>query len=107
MKSELKRLTELMQITSGEGEKADEFKAKAKVLVHYNHFDQHLRIQERGIAANEILPTDKVLTVELLFSGILEKMSNEECVALISCLISTIKVPYDVKECTSKISSYL
>jgi len=44
----------------------EEFNAKAKVFIHFNYFDQKLKMIKKGIAANEILPTDKILTVELM-----------------------------------------
>ena len=64
----------------------DEFNAKIRVLVAYGYLDVEMNLLFKGRVAVDIVSTDKILTTELLFSGLLKALPIEELVALISVL---------------------
>lgn len=66
--------------------KMDEFNAKIRVLVAYGYLDVEMNLLFKGRVAVDIVSTDKILTTELLFSGLLKALPIEELVALISVL---------------------
>ena len=53
--------------------------------MHYNHIDKDLNLLFKGKVAQHF-PTNKILMTELIFSGMLKELTNEECVALFSVL---------------------
>ena len=65
--------------------------------------DYDLNILFKGKVAADIESTDKILTTELIFSGLLKELTNEECVALFSVLLFQIKSS-KADECQSRIS---
>ena len=67
-------------------EKMEDFNAKVKVFIDYEYFDKELNLLFKGKVANAIQSTDKILTTELIFSGLLKDMTVEECIALFSVL---------------------
>ena len=74
-------------MSSSGREKMDDYIAKVKVFMSYGYFDKEMNIQSKGKVSNEIQSTDKILTTELLFSGLLNKLTNEEIIALFSILV--------------------
>jgi superfamily II RNA helicase len=66
----------------------NDFKAKLKVLIHYKYLDNDLNTLFKGKVSADILSTDKIITTELIFSGLLKDLTNEECVALFSVLLN-------------------
>jgi superfamily II RNA helicase len=73
------------------------------VLVHYNFIDNNTNLLFKGEVSREITNVDKIVMTELLFSGILKKLTNEEILALFSVLSPQIKAS-KADECTSEIS---
>ena len=61
------------------------------VLVDYKLIDRNHNLLFKGEVAREINNVEKVLMTELLFSGHLKKLTNEEILALFSILSSQIK----------------
>lgn len=85
-------------------EKLDDFNAKIRVLVAYNYFDTDMNMLFKGKVALEIISTDKILTTELIFSGLLKDLTIEECVALFSVLYSQVKAGRNAEPCAADIS---
>jgi DSHCT (NUC185) domain len=73
-------------MTSTSREKMDDFNAKVKVLVNYGYLDSQMNMLFKGKVAHEIISTDKIITTELIFSGLLKDLTIEECIALFSVL---------------------
>jgi hypothetical protein len=68
-----------------------EFKAKLKVLVHYEYLDSELNLQFKGKVASLIQDPDlKFLMTELIFSGILKEVTDVDMLALMSLLLTKI-----------------
>lgn len=91
-------------MSSSGREKMDDYVAKVKVFISYGYFDKEMNIQSKGKVANEIQSTDKILTTELLFSGLLNKLTNEEIIALFSILVYNVKASNKAEPCVEKIS---
>lgn len=85
-------------------EKMDDYIAKVKVFMQYGYFDKQMNIQSKGKVADEMLSTDKILTTELLYSGILNTLTNEECIALFTILVTQIRGNNKAVPCAGFIS---
>lgn len=70
--------------TSGQ-EKLDDFKAKIQVLIHYKYLDYDLNLLFKG-KVSELISNNKFLLTELIFSGLLKELTNEETIAVLSLL---------------------
>lgn len=75
-------------LNTGGQEKLDDFKAKIQVLIHYKYLDYDLSLLFRGKVAQAFSSVDKFLTTELVFSGLLKDLTNEEIAAVFSVLDS-------------------
>jgi antiviral helicase SKI2 len=91
-------------LTSTSREKLDDFNAKVRVLISYGYLDEEMNMLFKGKVAHEIISTDKILTTELIFSGLLKELSIEECIALFSVLYSQVKGSKQALPCASDIS---
>lgn len=91
-------------MTSTSREKMDDFNAKIRVLVSYGYLDEEMNLLFKGKVAHEIISTDKVLTTELIFSGLLKDLTIEECIALFSVLYTQVKGSKQAEPCVSDIS---
>ena len=85
-------------------EKMDDFNAKLKVLVAYGYIDMEMNMLFKGKVALELNSTDKILTTELIFSGLLKNLPIEECIALFSVLVSQVKGLRTAERCSESIS---
>jgi antiviral helicase SKI2 len=85
-------------------EKMDDYVAKVKIFMQYGYFDRQMNMQSKGRVADEIQSTDKIITTELLYSGMLNKLTNEECVALFSVLVSNVKAGPKCQPCVETLS---
>jgi superfamily II RNA helicase len=65
----------------------DDYIAKVKVLIQYGYVDKELNLLFKGKVALGIQSSDKIITTELIFSGLLKNLTIEECIALLSVLI--------------------
>lgn len=68
-------------------EKLEDFKVKTQVLINYKYLDYDMNLLFKGRVATEINNVDKFLMTELLFSGLLKNLTNEELLALFSVLV--------------------
>lgn len=91
-------------MTSTSREKMDDFNAKVKVLVTYGYLDNQMNMLFKGKVAHEIISTDKILTTELIFSGLLKDLTIEECIALFSILNTQVKAGKNAEPCVADIS---
>jgi len=73
----------------------DELKKMKRVLKHLGHVDVDGVIQTKGRTACEINTANELVAVELVFSGIFNDLSVEQCVALLSCMTFDEKVKDD------------
>jgi hypothetical protein len=85
-------------------EKMDDFNSKVKTLVAYNYIDREMNLLFKGKVAMDIVSTDKILTTELLFSGLLKNLTIEECIALFSVLNSQVRANRNANPCEGDIS---
>ena len=65
----------------------EELKKLKRVLKKLGHVDAAGVIQTKGRTACEINTANELVVVELIFSGVFNDLSTEQCVALLSCLI--------------------
>lgn len=65
--------------------------AKNKVLEHYKMIDEQQNILFKGKVAKAVSTVDNILITQLLFSGHLKQLNDEEALALISVMITNIK----------------
>ena len=84
----------------------DELKKMKRVLKHLGHVDVDGVIQTKGRTACEINTANELVVVELMFSGIFNDLSVEQCVALLSCMIFDEK-PSDDFDPTQGLKSFL
>lgn len=65
----------------------DELKKMKRVLRQLGHVDANGVIQTKGRTACEINTANELVVVELMFCGVFNDLSVEQCMALLSCLI--------------------
>jgi len=85
----------------------DELKKMKRVLRQIGHVDAHGVIQTKGRTACEINTANELVVVELMFSGIFNDLSVEQCVALLSCLTFEDKRNEDDASIKSSLKNYL
>eukprot|EP00914_Ancora_sagittata_P031678 GHVO01064173.1.p1 GENE.GHVO01064173.1~~GHVO01064173.1.p1 ORF type:complete len:998 (+),score=151.22 GHVO01064173.1:303-3296(+) len=64
-----------------------EMQLKVQLLKSRNYLDQSGCITLKGRVACELLTSDEITLVEILFSGILQKLTPEELAAVLSCFV--------------------
>ena len=64
----------------------DELKKMKRVLRHLGHVDANGVIQTKGRTACEINTANELVVVELMFCGVFNDLSVEQCMALLSCM---------------------
>lgn len=64
----------------------DDLKKMKRVLRKLGHVDGNGVIQTKGRTACEINTADELVVVELIFTGVFNDLSVEQCVALLSCM---------------------
>lgn len=65
----------------------DELKKMKRVLRQLGHVDANGVIQTKGRTACEINTANELIVVELMFCGVFNDLSVEQCMALLSCLV--------------------
>lgn len=66
--------------------KSDDFENKNKVLEEYQMIDKDQNLLYKGKVARLVTSQDPILLTQLLFSGKLKELSNEELLAMFSVL---------------------
>jgi ATP-dependent RNA helicase DOB1 len=64
----------------------DELKKMKRVLKKLGHVDADGVIQTKGRTACEINTADELVVVEMIFAGVFNDLSSEQCVAVLSCM---------------------
>ncbi|RDB20630.1 ATP-dependent RNA helicase mtr4 [Hypsizygus marmoreus] len=75
----------------------DELKSRKCVLRRLGFIDSSDIIQIKGRVACEISTGDELLLTELLFHGIFNPLSPEQCAALLSCFVFSEKTEREIK----------
>jgi ATP-dependent RNA helicase DOB1 len=83
----------------------DDLKKMKRVLRQLGHVDANGVIQTKGRTACEINTANELVVVELMFIGVFNDLSAEQCMALLSCLTFDERVSDD--EPTKGLKSYL
>ena len=83
----------------------DDLKKMKRVLRQLGHVDANGVIQTKGRTACEINTANELVVVELMFIGVFNDLSVEQCMALLSCLIFDERTKDD--EPAEKLKSYL
>ena len=65
--------------------------AKNKVLREYKMIDEQDNVLYKGKVAKAVSSVDPILMTQLLFSGHLKQLTDEEMLALLSCMIFNIR----------------
>jgi len=65
----------------------DELKKMKRVLRQLGHVDANGVIQTKGRTACEINTANELIVVEMMFCGVFNDLSVEQCMALLSCMI--------------------
>jgi len=78
-KKELKKARQVIQL--------DELKARKRVLRRLGYSTPADVIETKGRVACEISTADELLLTEMIFNGVFNTMTVEQCTALLSCLI--------------------
>jgi len=64
----------------------DDLKKMKRVLKKLGHVDANGVIQTKGRTACEINTADELVVVELIFTGVFNDLSVEQCISLLSCM---------------------
>ncbi len=83
----------------------DELKKMKRVLRQLGHVDANGVIQTKGRTACEVNTANELVVVELMFCGVFNDLSVEQCMALLSCLIFDERLKDDNP--TEGLKSYL
>lgn len=73
----------------------DELKKMKRVLRHLGYVDSNGVISTKGRTACEINTANELVVVELVFGGVFNDLSVEQCAALLSCLTFDEKIKDD------------
>ena len=84
----------------------DDLKKMKRVLRQLGHVDANGVIQTKGRTACEINTANELVVVELMFLGVFNDLSVEQCMSLLSCLTFDERVGGD-DEPTKGLKSYL
>mmetsp|Transcript_7777 Transcript_7777/g.11122 ORF Transcript_7777/g.11122 Transcript_7777/m.11122 type:complete len:1174 (+) Transcript_7777:54-3575(+) len=87
--------------------KRDELKKMKRVLRQLGHVDANGVIQTKGRTACEINTANELIVVELVFSGIFNDLSVEQCVALLSCMTFDERLKSDDEDPASGLKGFL
>ena len=64
----------------------EDLKKMKKVLRRLGHVDANGVIQTKGRTACEVNTANELVVVELIFTGVFNDLTVEQCVALLSCM---------------------
>ena len=70
----------------------EELKARKRVLRRLGFTDSSDIVDMKGRVACEISTGDELLLTELIFNGVFNSLSPEQCAGLLSCFVFTEKV---------------
>lgn len=84
----------------------DELRKMKRVLKHLGHVDVDGVIQTKGRTACEINTANELVVVELVFTGVFNDLSVEQCVALLSCMTYDERMK-DADDPTAGLKSFL
>lgn len=70
----------------------EELKARKRVLRRLGFTTQEDIVDMKGRVACEISSGDELLLTELIFNGVFNPLSPEQCAGLLSCFVFTEKV---------------
>lgn len=85
----------------------DDLKKMKKVLKRLGHVDANGVIQTKGRTACEINTSDELVVVELIFTGVFNDLSPEQCATLLSCMTYDDRVRDDEDDFTSGLKPLL
>jgi len=102
LQSKLQECEDLIDMDSNE--KLDEFNAKNKVLEGYKMIDEEQNMLFKGKVARVVKSVDPILLTQLIFSGWLKKISDEEMLALLSVLVEQVRAGRDHQMLQTRIS---
>jgi superfamily II RNA helicase len=74
------------------------------VLASYGYIDKEMNLLFKGKVALDIQSTDKILTTELIFSGLLKDMPLPEVISLFSVLYEKIRPGRGAEPCSAQVS---
>ena len=84
----------------------DDLKKMKKVMKRLGHIDADGVIQTKGRTACEIYTSDELVVVELIFTGVFNDLSPEQCATLLSCMTYDEKTKDD-DDSTNGLKSFL
>ena len=97
-------MNEIDQILQGNvDEKEADFNNRNAILTHYKIIDEDLNILFKGKVAMQACQ-DKVLLTEFFFSGLINDLSDQELLAIISVFVTTEKAGGNVPDCGKQYS---
>jgi superfamily II RNA helicase len=91
-------------LDSESNEKEDDFEAKNKVLQNYQFIDENQNMLFKGKVARVVTSSDPILLTQLVFSGKLKDLSDEEMLAILSVLLDRTKASKGHEMFSSRIS---
>ena len=74
----------------------EELKARKRVLRRLGFTSSADIVDMKGRVACEISTGDELLLTELIFNGVFNPLSPEQCAGLLSCFVFTEKVSFDI-----------
>ena len=97
-------MAEIDQILQGNvDEKEADFNNRNSILTHYKIIDEDLNILFKGKVAMQACQ-DKVLLTEFFFSGLINDLSDQELLAILSIFVTTEKASGNVGDCGKQYS---
>lgn len=94
------QLDEIQKILAGGlDEKETEFNSRTAVLTQYKIVDNDLNLLFKGKVAIKVSTADPILLTEFFFSGLINELSNEEVLAILSIFNTQIRATKQQPEC--------
>lgn len=104
MKTYKRQLEDIQKILSGGVDaKETEFNSRIAVLTHYKIVDENLNLLFKGKVAVHG-SGDKILMTEFFFSGLLNQLTDQEVLAILSMFNNQQRAPGKQPECSTMYS---
>jgi superfamily II RNA helicase len=100
MKTYKRQLEEIQKVLSGGvDEKETEFNSRTAVLTQYKIVDNDLNLLFKGKVASKVSSADSILLTEFFFSGLINELTDQELLAIVSILNNQQRAPGQQPEC--------
>ena len=86
-------------MTGNVDEKEKDFENRNVILSHYKIIDSDYNLLFKGKVAAQVTAVDKILLTEFFFSGLINELSDQELLSLLSVFVTRERAPGGIPDC--------